>query len=476
MSGQFGLLLDVTAGPAPAPLPVEAVIVIDRSGSMGDPEPRQPGALQIIKAYLQSMISTTSARRAISAAKSAAAADVSLCLVAFDHRVEVIHSFSRLGGPGDKHIISKIHALKADGYTDIKGALTRALEQFPIRPDNRSCTRLVLLLTDGVPWGRGVETDERKITESFKADIQRLGAQGVVLHTFGMANHSASLLASLSEVTHGQYRYVHAASSAADCLALAQSSLENVSVNKLEAWVECGDNVQLAIASDSGEGLRRELLHLEHGHAHQLSFGPFRLQEPHREGRITVQLRADGKSFCVPVHVPVHNNMPVHMPLELAQLRSNFVKLLKQCAGEMLEAGQLKFDLHVVRQRCQQRMQELQQRIADICTAVPPASSEVALLGKMREQLSVCLGALHVKDFNPAGFGPLIDIARAHELRSASSLVQGVFETDEQKAFKSLLERQKNFSGASLTAEQQSSNNAMAAIAAAAAAKRNRQA
>jgi len=189
-------------GKAAERLPLEVVVVADRSGSMnGDKMTRMKEALTFLvtKGLLP---------------------EDTFTLIAFDNQVQTRLQPHKMNGGGRQAALSAIDGLQPGGSTNLSGGMLSGIDTLlnQAKSVGTTTTRAVLVFTDGLA-NQGI-TQHDQMREAVKNAI---GDKQCTLFTFGFgADHSEDLLRSLAESTNGIYYYIEKAEDIpqafADCL------------------------------------------------------------------------------------------------------------------------------------------------------------------------------------------------------------------------------------------------------------------
>jgi Ca-activated chloride channel homolog len=199
--------------------PLNLALVIDRSGSMEQPE-KMPTVKRSLRVFLESL----------------AANDI-VSIVAYGTEADVVVPAREVGDGA--WIEQAIARLEPEGSTNLHGGLMLGFREVDRRFDVRRNNRVVLL-TDGIA-NVGV-TDP----DSIAADAQEYNRRGIYLSTIGLGQEfNDALLSRLAIQGQGAYHYIDSAEEVdkvfrKDVLGLVQKAAGDVSV-----LIRPGDGVRL---------------------------------------------------------------------------------------------------------------------------------------------------------------------------------------------------------------------------------------
>ncbi|MGC9529812.1 MAG: VIT domain-containing protein [Candidatus Bipolaricaulaceae bacterium] len=179
--GWFLLMLSPTVSGAPARLPKDLILVVDRSGSMAGEKIAQ--AKEATKFILQNL-----------------APEDRFGLIAFNEEVEPLtEGLARATVDRVAAAVGAVAAVSADGWTNIHAALTTAMSW--LSPADRP--QYVVFLTDGLPTAGETETG------AIVGDVTAANSAGARLFAFGVGyDVDTHLLDLLAERSRGSSTYV----------------------------------------------------------------------------------------------------------------------------------------------------------------------------------------------------------------------------------------------------------------------------
>ncbi len=177
--------LQTTSAQTEMVAPLNLAIVIDRSGSMNDPD-KMPYLKQSLRVFLESL-----------------QPDDIVSIVAYSDEAEVLHPAQPVGD--GRWIRTVIDHLQPDGSTNLHAGMMLGFREvdknFDIRRNNR-----VILLTDGIA-NRGVTEPDQ-----IAADALAYNERGIYLSTIGLGfEFNDALLSQLAHQGQGGYSFVDSA-------------------------------------------------------------------------------------------------------------------------------------------------------------------------------------------------------------------------------------------------------------------------
>lgn len=182
--------------------PVDLVVVLDRSGSMGGPK------LELCKKTVAFLIQELSCNDRFS-------------LITYDTTVRTDLPLTKMTTEGKSAVETALRKVKAGSSTNLSGGLLAAIQEIqqPTRKDqlDPNPVRSILLLTDGLA-NHGL-TDTNSLVSLLEGSLD----PNVSLFTFGYgAGHNAEMLREISQVGRGVYYFVETVDGVtlafADCL------------------------------------------------------------------------------------------------------------------------------------------------------------------------------------------------------------------------------------------------------------------
>ena len=225
-SAYFNCSLKAPACPDNDRKPVDIVVVLDRSGSMGGSK------LDLCKKTIQFLMEELSAFDRLG-------------LVTYDTRVKTEFPLMKMDEQGKEKVESILKNIRAGSATNLSGGLLAGIQevQKPTRKDQSqpNPVRSVLMLTDGLA-NAGV-TSTSGVVDMMKGLLQ----PDVSVFTFGYgSDHNADMLRELSEVGSGVYYFVQNVDGVslafADCLGgLLSVVAQNI---KLECFAKNGCKIR----------------------------------------------------------------------------------------------------------------------------------------------------------------------------------------------------------------------------------------
>lgn len=177
-----------------AALPVDIVLALDTSGSMGRPSNERAEGLAALYSRLDLV------KHVARIAAAALRENDRLAIVDFNSDVRLIHELGQTSGGID----AQLNMLTPGGATNLWGGLNAALEHLKAqgRPD---ALKSVFLLTDGEPMPARREGEDN-LTKAWFAEN---GSTNVTLHTFGFGyDLNSTLLARMARNGHGSYNFI----------------------------------------------------------------------------------------------------------------------------------------------------------------------------------------------------------------------------------------------------------------------------
>ena len=175
--GSFVVTLRPPAAPQSRP-PLRLALALDVSGSMAGEK------------------LSTAVASALAVVKALAPSDQFAC-VAFSGRVRVVLPMTEMNAQGKQLAVQALHTLRADGNTNLGGAILSSFEL--CRGKGHA-----ILLTDGCPT-EGVTNPDQLLR------LTRGAAQGATLSAFGFGRDvNPLLLSSLAEQGRGNYSFIEA--------------------------------------------------------------------------------------------------------------------------------------------------------------------------------------------------------------------------------------------------------------------------
>jgi Ca-activated chloride channel family protein len=173
--------------------PTDLVLVLDRSGSMGDGD-----KIGYAKAAMRSF------------AESLGEED-RIALVTFDDAARTDFPLSHLGGASRSRLLQLIDSMYPGNSTNISDGLERGHSLVSLPRQGRNAR--VVLLSDGMP------TSGDTSTTGLVALVKRIAGAGTVVSTIGMGlDFNEQLLASLSDHGMGNYTYIETLTNLAKAL------------------------------------------------------------------------------------------------------------------------------------------------------------------------------------------------------------------------------------------------------------------
>jgi Ca-activated chloride channel family protein len=211
--------LTVTAPDAPADeqakrTPLDIVIVLDRSGSMGHSNKLE------------------NARDAAAYVLSQLTSDDRACVIAYGSEVTVVHELSA----NHQQAIQAVQRIGLEGCTALAPALYQAIDQF----EGNGRTRHVFLLSDG--QANVGDTDPEIIASRIAPAVR----QGVRVSTFGLGNdYNEVLMEAIAQAGGGGYHYLASADDAPAAFAAELDELMRVTMRETRLQLQPARGVKI---------------------------------------------------------------------------------------------------------------------------------------------------------------------------------------------------------------------------------------
>lgn len=179
--------------------PVDIVLVIDKSGSMGisattTSEDMGYSVLDIVKHAVSTIIKSLKERYRVA-------------IITYNDKITLLSTFTRMTPVGQSTLLSKVKSIYADNRTNMYGALIKALEQIKERGDTTR-NASIYLFTDGlsnvgVPAKGEVKGLTNYMNTNFKNSIRP------TICTFGFgSNLTSDSLSKIADIGDGWYCYI----------------------------------------------------------------------------------------------------------------------------------------------------------------------------------------------------------------------------------------------------------------------------
>lgn len=224
----FAVCASLTACEAPeseeARKPIDLVVVLDKSGSMGG----QP--LELCKETMEFLIRELSPQDKLS-------------LVTYDTHVQTVFGLMKMDQKGKDMAASASSRIYSGSCTNLSGGLLEGISQLAPGNGSEADVKSVLLLTDGHA-NNGI-TDQQALVRCVEGAIGQV-AGDVTLFTFGYgSNHNADLMRAISDAGKGVYYFVEAQDDIANAFGDCLGGLLSVAAQNVKLMVETPENVTI---------------------------------------------------------------------------------------------------------------------------------------------------------------------------------------------------------------------------------------
>lgn len=191
--GEAFLRVAVTGVPVQAAgrLPMNVVVVIDRSGSMGSQSPSGSEKMADARAAAKSLVAQL-------------AAGDKIAIVSFDDQVDVLAETCTIGSASCSRVNAAIDTLYARGNTNMHGGLSTGLTQAQAL-FRRDQVNRIILISDGQPnTPANLNTLEQLTTLT-----RRIAKAGINVTTIGVGtDYNEDLMAKVADAGQGNYYFV----------------------------------------------------------------------------------------------------------------------------------------------------------------------------------------------------------------------------------------------------------------------------